>query len=315
MSKFAAFNILHATYKTVGETPINASVLTPKNVSQGGARPVIVHFHGGCLITGHRLYEDWTAVWKLELAERHDAIIVFPDYRLMPEAKGLDILDDIRDFYNWMATSLTTVLSSLNIKPDLSNVLLMGESAGGYLIVQSILLQLYPPEVKVKALVSSFGMLDMESKHFTQSYSKTIFGQPMLPVAMMDEHIAAVKAGKTAPVITSAMPPERQPFALLALQHGKFYELMGSEPELFPMRNLDKVKDTQLVPMWIYHGREDSAVPVDNSIVFVDKVKKLNPQAEVKLTLQPGDHGFDADMPLNTDWIKEGLSFVERFWG
>ncbi|KAI9726835.1 MAG: hypothetical protein M1828_000691 [Chrysothrix sp. TS-e1954] len=314
MSKFDPFNVLDVTYKTVDSVPIQASVVTSKKICPG-AHPVIVHFHGGCLITGHRTYEEWTATWKLTLAERHNAIMIFPDYRLMPEANAADILKDLRDFYTWMVTSLPGVLSPSNIKPDLSNVLLMGESAGGYLIVQSALLRLYSHEITVKALVSSFGMLDMESKHFTEDYPKTIFGQPMLPVKALDDHIAAVKAGTVPPVVTSAVPPARQPFALLSLQHGKFYKLMGTEPWLFPMRNLDSAKHDDLVPMWIYHGRDDSAVPVENSTVFVDKVKKLHPQADIKLTLQPGDHGFDATMPLDTNWIQDGIDFIEKFWG
>lgn len=56
--KYAAFDILDAYYKEVNGTPVPLSVLVPKNV-KSGRHPVLVRWHGGCLITGHRLYPDW----------------------------------------------------------------------------------------------------------------------------------------------------------------------------------------------------------------------------------------------------------------
>jgi acetyl esterase/lipase len=34
--------------------------------------------------------------------------VVTPDYRLIPEANGGDIIDDVNDFWTWTHTSLTS---------------------------------------------------------------------------------------------------------------------------------------------------------------------------------------------------------------
>ena len=62
MSKLDAFDITDATYKTVGEAGIQVSIITPKDLKPG-VYPVIIRFHGGFLITGHRLFEDWLHDW------------------------------------------------------------------------------------------------------------------------------------------------------------------------------------------------------------------------------------------------------------
>jgi acetyl esterase/lipase len=36
----------------------------------------------------------------IQLAKSNGAIVVSPDYRLIPEAKGVDILEDIKDFWS-----------------------------------------------------------------------------------------------------------------------------------------------------------------------------------------------------------------------
>lgn len=63
----------------------------------------------------------------------HGAVIVSPNYRLLPEARGLDILEDMRAFWAWMdAGSAQRYLDGMDgsIKLDASRTLLVGESAG-----------------------------------------------------------------------------------------------------------------------------------------------------------------------------------------
>jgi cephalosporin-C deacetylase-like acetyl esterase len=60
--KFDRFNITDLVFKTIGKTPLIASVLVPKTIPRG-KRPLLVHFHGGGLIVGDRLYETWFARW------------------------------------------------------------------------------------------------------------------------------------------------------------------------------------------------------------------------------------------------------------
>jgi hypothetical protein len=47
---------------------------------------------------------------------------------------------------------------------------------------------------------------------------------------------------------------------------------------------------------------------------LVDRLQKAHQNIEVKYTVHPGGHWFDAFYDLSSDWVKEGLSFVKKFW-
>lgn len=55
-----------------------------------------------------------------------------PDYRLLPEATGTDILEDVSSFWEWVHKGLSTELAKIDdsISADLSSILVVGESAG-----------------------------------------------------------------------------------------------------------------------------------------------------------------------------------------
>lgn len=62
--RFANFNRSDVTYKTVNDHAIKTAILAPRsNTASSGKRPVIVHFHGGCLINGDKMFEPWIAIW------------------------------------------------------------------------------------------------------------------------------------------------------------------------------------------------------------------------------------------------------------
>jgi hypothetical protein len=47
---------------------------------------------------------------------------------------------------------------------------------------------------------------------------------------------------------------------------------------------------------------------------LVDKLQKAHQRVEVKYTVRPGGHWFDAFYGLSSGWVKEGLSFVKKYW-
>lgn len=59
-AKFNAFNVIDVNYKEVNGVKIPASILVPKDI-KSGAHPLLVRWHGGCLITGHRMFPDWVS--------------------------------------------------------------------------------------------------------------------------------------------------------------------------------------------------------------------------------------------------------------
>lgn len=46
------FDRIDVAYKTVNNTPIETAIFVPKTLSSATTAPVLVHFHGGALITG-----------------------------------------------------------------------------------------------------------------------------------------------------------------------------------------------------------------------------------------------------------------------
>lgn len=91
---------------------------------------------------------------SLELAISQSAIIISPDYRLLPEANGADILADVEAFWTWMRDDLPSIAGqeSWHSSPNLSRIACVGESAGGWLAVQSSLL--FSSKIEIKVVIS-----------------------------------------------------------------------------------------------------------------------------------------------------------------
>lgn len=85
-------------------------------------------------MTGSSLFPAWFSKWILDYAESQSAIIVSPDYRLLPEAKGTDILEDIGAFWEWFKSDgpdqYLKDANRTNVSLDKEQLLLLGESAG-----------------------------------------------------------------------------------------------------------------------------------------------------------------------------------------
>jgi acetyl esterase/lipase len=63
----------------------------------------------------------------------NSAIIVSPDYRMLPEANGLDIMKDLSDFWEWVHSGLKDELPT-GIEIDYEKILIEGGSAGTFKI-------------------------------------------------------------------------------------------------------------------------------------------------------------------------------------
>src|SRR5262245_58970585 len=83
-------------YKTLGDVKIQADVY---RADDDRVRPVVVWFHGGALIVGSR-----TSVPRnlLDLCKSEGYALVSFDYRLAPEVKLPEILEDLKDAFAWL---------------------------------------------------------------------------------------------------------------------------------------------------------------------------------------------------------------------
>ena len=266
------------------------------------------HLLIGLEITGTSLFVGWYPQWALDYCLLHSAIIVTPDYRLMPESSGLDVLEDVSDFWKWLRKDLQHHLHKLKpgIEADLSRILVHGESAGGYLSIQSGLSQ---PVGFIKAVIATYPVIDWESEYFTEASEKFIQGVPIPPSSVIENHLKAMQPGT---IITSVEPPRRMDLCLSSLQQGRLGEFFGTDESLLPLKRLDKA--IYIPYIFILHGRDDSTVPVEGSYKFVEKMRERFWDDKILLHVEPGDHGFDVMVSLETPWLKEGLKQVTKQW-
>ncbi|KAI9150867.1 beta-lactamase [Paramyrothecium foliicola] len=308
-SNFDPFNIYRTQYTSAG-SKIDADILVPASIPKRTPCPVIV--------TGSSLFPAWFSKWILDFAEEQSAVIISPNYRLLPEVKGKDILEDMRCFWQWFdAGGCQKYLNSIglnDIELDIDRLLLLGESAGGYLVIQSVLSQFARP----RAIVMLYPMIDLKADHYTKESEKPIVGVPNFPSQMVDEFLAS--ANGQAP-ITEADPPDRLAVALASVQTGRFLEFLGEEPELFILdriqtNNLPQKKSIGplLPPFFILHGKEDSAVPANGTLRFLETLREKHSAVRFRVAIQPGDHGFDFGATLDDSWLRNGLNFVTSPW-
>ena len=165
---------------------------------------------------------------------------------------------------------------------------------------------------KIRAIIAAYPMLDLRSAFYTQAYWKPIVGVPNISAKVIDDHLASL-VGRTVTPVTEADPPDRLDLAFSIIQNGRLLDFFGTERTLFPIERLED-GETDLPPLFIYHGREDSAVPAKDSEKFVQKLKEMRPDAEVHLSIQSGDHGFDDGAKISESWLNEGLRLVTRSW-
>lgn len=158
-------------------------------------------------------------------------------------------------------------------------------------------------------------MLDMRRPWWTEAGEKHPFGAPTVPKSILEQHILKVKNGELPAIVSNGVPPERLPFCMATVQWGLFPELMGKETELYPMECLEKFEG-EFPAMWLYHGKSDSAVLVEDTNAFSEKVREVQTKTSLLVTLTEGEHGFD-NAPgegMDSAWCKEGMSFITKEW-
>ncbi|KAJ5238776.1 hypothetical protein N7468_003395 [Penicillium chermesinum] len=324
-AKLQDYHVHNITYKVVAGHNIELSIVVPKALVDKGVKvskkfPIIAEFHGGALVSGSRLYSPWLSTWLLELAQLKGAILISPDYRLLPEANGLDVLEDLASFWSWYSEQFESTLANLypglNIQPHFDQLLIHGGSAGGYLAAQSVLLH---PEVNAKAVIMSYPMIDLRDEWWWKDFERPVFGMAEnVPIDVFEQHVKNMTPGT---VVSSDGAPDRAvalsrlPLALSIIQHGKFLEYYGDDTKLFPLENLPRVH--KLPPfVWVMHGKQDCLVPFKESELLVKEIQKHHPDANLRFDAHDGDHGFDnqAGISISSGWMKEGAAELLKHW-
>lgn len=283
-------------YRIVNGVPIEATILIKSSISasprvQDKKHPVMVRWHGGGFIVGHRMYEPWFAQWLLDLALDHEAIIITPDYRLLPESNGNDILSDITHFWRWIQKDLPQYMEQKSLpRPDLGNILCCGESSGGFISVYCALHldsmlqddrlgsssgENLNEEARIVAVISTSAPLDVAAIDYKVPRPRVFMGRrpppPRQALAKIRAYIKGIPQGS---IRTGCEPTSDMWELLLCIAQQAWLPRlfgMGVREEKLTlesiMETLDR-SDRKMVPVWIVHGTNDTMVCMFRPLVF-----------------------------------------------
>ncbi len=288
------------TYKTVGDCELKCDVYLPAGVS--GPAPTIVLIHGGALINSSRKSFE-----PAQLQPYLDAgyVLALIDYRLAPESKLPDIIDDLQDAFRWVAES----------GPDLFHVnpraiAAVGYSAGGYLALMSGCCA----EPRPQAIVSFYGYGDLIGDWYTKPD----------PYYCSQDAVAPDKFGdiENGPVISEPTKGRAGgDFYLYCRQQGLWTQTIGGcdpsvNPSFFtpycPVQNVS----ANYPPTLLLHGDADMDVPYQQSVMMAEELARHDIEHEL-ITIPGGGHGFDNDLsdPLIQDAFTRVMAFLDKHIG
>jgi acetyl esterase/lipase len=261
-------------YKIIGQDSIKSDFYRISNDTI--VRPIIVWLHGGALIMGskNRLPKE-----QLEFYLHAGYSLLSIDYRLAPETKLNEIVEDIKDAIIWVQNNDT----QLQIDPK--RIFVIGHSAGGYLSLMTGYILDNPP----RAIVSFYGYGDLQSEWCNQPDSFYL-NYRKVP----KEKAYKLIRGST---ITSASNDERFDLYLYCRQQGIWSNIVSGrdtkkEPEYFnqfcPIKNIN----SNYPPVLLIHGDNDTDVPFKQS-VLMDEALSLKNIDHQFIRMTGFGHAFD----------------------
>jgi acetyl esterase/lipase len=211
--------------------------------------------------------------------------VVSIDYRLAPETKLPDILDDVKDACTWVRAKGPELFQA-----DPKRVAVAGGSAGGYLTLTTG----YRVAPRPTALVAFWGYGDIAGDWYAKPdafYRK----QPLVP---KEEAYAAV--GKT-PLAAAVGKSNRGRFYLYCRQQGIWnQEVAGLDPAketkafdpFCPARNVT----AQYPRTLLIHGTKDTDVPYEQSVEMDRELTRAKVPHEL-ITVEGAGHGIGDAKP------------------
>lgn len=195
-------------------------------------------------MTAHSLFAPFFSPWALDLARENSAIVVSPDYRLLPTQNGIaDQLEDLEDFWQWSKLKLPEILerNAPDHSLDFTRLLLVGGSAGGYCAIQ---LALSHPD-EISAVAMAYPLLDLKDDIFVNGPAPgepTVLRFPADQIPAKDDTIAWIENKRT--TVTTKDGWDRTPFCVGACQYGLFASKVLdnrhlNRPEFLPLVRIE----------------------------------------------------------------------------
>ncbi len=285
------------TYKTVGNLDIKADVFRPEDNS---LRPVLMWIHGGALIRGYRM--DVNPRIKTEFLNAGYAIVSI-DYRLAPETKLPQIIEDLRDAYTWLHDKGPRLF-----RVDTSRIAVAGDSAGGYLTLMTG----FCVKPRPAALVALWGYGDITGDWYTKP---SAFYRSHYPPIPKDDAWKTVSG----PALTNREFSDKgsRRFYLYCRQQGLWTtNVSGFDPSTqdrlltpyCPARNVTK----EYPPTLLVHGTDDTDVPHGQSVQMDKELTRARIEHQFISVPHAGHDIPDGDPKLVAAAYADALRFVER---
>ena len=148
-------------------------------------------------------------------------------------------------------------------------------------------------------------MVDLKSPWFTQCFEKSLYGLPTLPADVPNDHLTRMRPGE---IVSQVDFPDHRDLMFVTVQQWRFLEFLGHDTSLFP---LEAIESTDMFPpLFIYHGRDDSIVPVQGTVKFVENFTQVLPKAKLVFKIEPGEHGMDHQTDIKEPWLQEGSELI-----
>lgn len=267
-------------YKKAGSLEIK---LDAHRVADETIRPLAVWIHGGALINGGR--EGIGPAGKALLEAGYCVVSI--DYRLAPETKLPEIVEDLEDAFTWLRANGR---EKLRVNPD--KIAVLGGSAGGYLTLTAG----FRVKPRPTVLVAYWGYGDLVGPWMTQPSPHPAHQGARLDAAAM----TAVEAG--APV---ANAKDREgnggAYYQTCRQLGIWpWKVAGLDPvnapESFVPFMAAKNVTAEFPPTLMIHGTADTDVPYEQSQIMAREFEKHRVPFQL-ITIEGGEHGLRGGDP------------------
>jgi acetyl esterase/lipase len=257
----------------------------------------VMYLHGGALIMGDR---SWISQVQVGRYLQAGFAVVSIDYRLAPETKLENLLEDVKAAHQWIREKGPELF-----KIDPNQLVVAGSSAGGYLTLMcGVMLQPKP-----KALVAFYGYGDIVGPWYSEPD----------PFYLQEPRVSRADAFPALKITTSAGTPDwnaRGRFYLYCRQNGVWpNEVSGHDPktepgyfkQFCPIRNVSKTYP----PTMLLHGNKDTDVPYQQSVDMAAELERAGVEHQF-LTVDGGGHSFDMRMqdPTVAAYFDRAVAFL-----
>lgn len=295
----AEFEKTTVVYKQAGALSLQLDI---HRAATAAPMPTLVWIHGGALLMGSR-----TAVPRnlLDLCRAEGFALVSIDYRLAPQVKLPDILEDVKDALRWVREKGP---EAAHLDPK--KLVVAGGSAGGYLTLMTGI----AVEPRPAGLVAYWGYGDVDGDWYvkpSEHYRRTV------TLYTREQALDGLSGLVVTGPADKTQADARSRYYHYLRQNGLWTrEVTGFDPEkdrakldpFCPVRNVTGAYP----PTMLVHGTTDTDVPYDLSAAMARALEAQKVEHEF-VTVPGAGHGLSGgDRTLVSEAHAKAIDFIRR---